>query len=994
MRLRKDTILKKVLVPIMVILLLQTVAYAMVFLYGGIITQINKNEIKALDKQVENKRIYLENTIINRWMNLDESENVINEKIKTILEANKMSIDDVKIDADLNLNIMEEVYSDLTYVLRKNNVTGAFVILDGPAVSNDNYKSIKSSLYIRDLDPTNYVKGDSDLLLERGAPIIKEKGIALHNNWNTGFEFSEDGNLEEEKFFFKPFRAALSDPEKKTGRSYGYFSSMFTLNEYTTPMITYSIPLIYEDGTVYGVLGIDITEKYIISLLGGNQMTGEEAGSYVIGITTDNGKTVKKVCSSGSGYRQYFEDSKYLTLAKEEFEDVNIYSGENKSSKTILGSAKSFKLYNTNTPFEEEQWVLLGVVDKRDLLSFSEHIKVMILVCTLVVLVIAAIGIIVVSRTITRPIAMLADELKNYSESSALSLSRVNIFEIDKLTEAIEQLSEDVAKSSSKISTILSEANIQIGVFEDTMNQSKVFCSGTLLDMLHWENDGSNFKYIDRDLFEEKMLELDKYLKNKEKRIYQISDKVWYQLILLEQEREQKIGVLVDISKETLDNEKIKYERNYDSLTDIYNRRAFQEKMKSLLKKKNKLGLGALIMWDLDNLKYVNDTYGHEKGDYYIKKFADLLKNLLKYNAVIARRSGDEFFAFLYGYNDKQEIRDIMWEFDSQVKTANLVIDGKNKLRIRASAGIAWYPEDSDNYEELVRFADFAMYNVKHSFKGHIMEFKRQYYDQNEFLLSSSEELNKLIENKLVKFALQPISEVKTGTVYGYEILMRPQLEAFKSPFEVLQVAKAQSKLYQIESLTWFIGMQTFVDKVEEGKISTNQKAFINSIANNKLSEEDIYDFQKLFRPYLSQIVMEVTESEPVKEDYMREKAKWIQEFEAMLAIDDYGSGYNSEIALLYVAPHIVKVDMDIVRGIDRDENRQNILQNLLSYAKKRQIMVLAEGVETREEMEVLISYGVDLLQGYYIAKPQFEIETPNEDAMREMKEFYLKYFL
>lgn len=120
-----------------------------------------------------------------------------------------------------------------------------------------------------------------------------------------------------------------------------------------------------------------------------------------------------------------------------------------------------------------------------------------------------------------------------------------------------------------------------------------------------------------------------------------------------------------------------------------------------------------------------------------------------------------------------------------------------NRRRSGLLLGITWYPDDAQNYEALLKYADFAMYQIKNSSKGSIGEFSMQSYAKNSFLLQSKEDLNHLIDDRLVRYVFQPIVDAHTGEVFAYEALMRPQLPALSSPLDVLTLARSQSKLYQ-----------------------------------------------------------------------------------------------------------------------------------------------------------------------------------------------------
>ena len=386
-------------------------------------------------------------------------------------------------------------------------------------------------------------------------------------------------------------------------------------------------------------------------------------------------------------------------------------------------------------------------------------------------------------------------------------------------------------------------------------------------------------------------------------------------------------------------------------------------------------------MLDLDNLKYINDTYGHDKGDEYIRCTAGIIRRHTPPGAVLSRMSGDEFYVFLYGYSSKEELRCIIESLREGMQHTLFPLPDNPDFKVRASAGVAWYPQDSTIYEQLLKYADFAMYKVKNTVKGEFSEFDKDSYSRDAYLLHGKEDLNRMLDGGLVTYHFQPIVDAHTGEVFGYEALMRSTLESLPSPDVILNLARSQSKLYQIERMTWFRSLEDF-DRFREK--TGDRRLFVNSISNQILTPEDVAAFEEEYGKYLHRLVVELTEEDKPDEEMARRKKLICRRWDAQMALDDYGTGYNSEFTLLSLNPDYLKIDMSIVRNIDRDANRQMILQNTLHYARSQGILLIAEGVETWDEMEYLIRSGVHYLQGYYIGLPH---PTPGEPAAHVREE-------
>ena len=842
--------------------------------------------------------------------------------------------------------------------------------------------------------------------MERGLPSLANKyGIPLDSFWDLGFDVTADDGRTD--YYKKPFDSAVENQAKAGERlNFAYLSKPFRLSPKDIPVITYSAPIILEDGSVVGVFGLEMGIGRIEQVLSADRTESSFEVCYALGVRQAGENIITPVASSGYLYNQYFKGDEYLEYTDNEEEGI----GELRSSDRAgwYASVKQLDVYNYNTPFEQEEWVLVGMARKNDLLSFYNSIRGMLLSSILIPIILSVFGVFVIGKIVTDPIRGLVNEVRKRSGEHGLTLTRVHIGEIDELTETIEQLSADVERSASKISSILEHANVLIGVFEYEETNESVFCSRSIFEMMGWAEPEEPYCYMSSGEFQKRMEEA---IRNTKKdgvnylfhiNVSPASDDTgeagvsggpaafsrgrWVRLILDKQEPGTILGVLSDVTSDVEEKEKLERERNYDLLTNLYNRRAFREQLVVAMADGG-IQTAAVAMWDLDNLKYINDTYGHDEGDRYIVLFASCLKRLEKEGAIVSRYSGDEFVTLIYGSGGKEEIRHRVTGFMQFLQTVSLEMKGGYQIPIRVSGGMAWYPDDAVDFDTLLNYADFAMYMVKHSVKGIIMEFDSNDYSNNSYMLAGREELNRMLETREVDFAFQPITR-RDGSVFGYELLMRPNFTNLKGIKEVLNLARAQAKLTQMETLTWYAGLKAVEKQDQAGALGQTERLFINSIASACMSKEEEADLWNRYGRYLSRVVTELTEGEPVNQEYMRQKIAVTKAWNGLIAIDDFGAGYNSETVLLDMEPDIIKVDMSLVQRIHEDPNRQLILNNILDFAAQNHITVLAEGVETKEELEFLIQCGVELFQGYYIGRPQMEIRPIDPYIVRKMQEF------
>jgi len=342
-------------------------------------------------------------------------------------------------------------------------------------------------------------------------------------------------------------------------------------------------------------------------------------------------------------------------------------------------------------------------------------------------------------------------------------------------------------------------------------------------------------------------------------------------------------------------------------------------------------------------------------------------------------------------YESKARMRQILEQLQERVDNTWFQLPDGESQKIGISGGIAWYPDNSQDFLELMKMADFAMYQVKHAKKGAFWEFSQEEFDKQEHLNKMRKELKVLIEEESLSYHFQPIVDGKTGQIFAYEALMRVHFEFLRSPDVAMQIAKEERRLQDIERITWFKSMEAYQSLLDKKQVPSHCLLFINSIANHCLSEEDGEKLCMKFADVYPKVVMEIVESEDMHVDALKAKRK-TPCFSGIFALDDYGTGYNSEKNLLEIAPTFIKVDKTIIRNIHMDRDKQKIVSNIVAYAHERNLYIIAEGVETRMELEMLLAIGVDLLQGYFLAKPQRIPVEVYPEALETIQDFWEKH--
>ena len=972
------TVYRTILRPLLIVLLVEIVLMTGSYWLLGINGQLNKNARDILIQQTENRKSYLQNEMIQKWSNLSTISQTINERTQQLIDQDVISLQTLDSSSKASTPLLNEISKELISTLYSKETTGIFVILNTHDLREN--KDNKPGIYIRNNDPSTFsVKEYGDLLLEKApVEVVRSLNISTDTHWESTFDLS----TEENTLLYKPFEKAYHDKIKMEAKEYGYWNEKsYHLKNNEDSAISYSMPLILPDGTVYGVVGVELLTSYLENLMPIDELKNDNQGSYVLSVEM-NDQHNSLVVSSASVKRKQLKKF-YLT----EDNDKNNFVYLN--GKEYYAAVQNLNIYNSNSPFSKHQWQLVSLVERNQLYTFSNHIFYLQISMIVLVGIVSLIGIFYVSRKISGPISRLSKEVDNSRLVKEIpELHATGIQEIDQFSSAIIDLSQEVLETSTKFLNIMNMASIEIKKGSENVYVTDNFFLLLGIDKvtlpLTYEQFKELFKEVERDYQVE--------IENENERIYCIKKYVGLRYVRLKMRKEadREIGIAEDITTSYLERQRIEHERDYDVLTGLYNRFSFQRHMDYLFEHSEQLKIAALAMIDLDNLKKINDAFGHDWGDNYIRQCGKCFQENVPEKTICARVSGDEFYLFLYGYDNQEEIRQRLISMTSIMQHRTVLLPNGNKMNLSASIGISWYPQDSIYFDFLKKYADFSMYQVKKSTKGNLAEFDKALYEDEKHDRQMHLEFYQLIEKEQLTYHFQPILSAKNGEIIAYEALMRSQLATLKNPEIILKIAREENKLEDIERICIFKSTETF-DQLRKNKLAKEDALlFINSIASVSLNDEDRERFHHYFSHIQSQIVVEVTEEENMSEEALIRKRE-TEGFSGMFALDDYGSGYNTEINLLNLNPKYIKIDLTIVRDIDKDFDKQQIVSNIVEYAHQRDAYIIAEGIETKEELLKVLELGVDYLQGYYLSYPQSNPQEVFDESIQTIENYWKK---
>lgn len=595
---KKKTITRRLTMAIIAFILIQTILVGVLLVSGGVLRQIKDNAYESLERTVTNRAFYLYTEMMNHWSNISYYTGQVSEKLPLLSDS---SIAGAKNKTSFFLAAEPIMLS----MMEASKVTDCYIIL------NDNIQDSRqhSSLYFRDDDPALGSENGSDICLLAGPQELTNKYASLEDWWSYTLTLPKGGN----DFYYRPYNAATKTADASL---FGYWSQPFCLNSSDSPRIAYSMPLTDADGTLYGVIGIAVSLSYIGSFLPSEELAQSDSLGYLIAYQDGSQGELQPILCGGAYQERILHTDKPLILSEKDFSRKIYLLKEHRSKKTIYACQKKLGLYQANTPFEEEEWYVIGLQEQNQLLNLMQKTENAMVYSILLAIVLGIAGGSIISHITVKPITTLIHEVQASNPMDGTVIKKTGLYELDELTDAINAGNDSIAATARRL----------------------------------------------------------------------------------------------------------KYERDYDALTQLCGRRFFRTSVTEILKQRD-FCTAAMVMMDVDNFKQINDTYGHAFGDFYLKETARLLKEITCSGCIVGRRSGDEFFVFFYDFSSKEEIRQLLRCFYKKLSCCPLDFpDGKNQC-IYISAGLAWVSPEQNDYDILLAQADETLYRIKKEKKGFFWEY-------------------------------------------------------------------------------------------------------------------------------------------------------------------------------------------------------------------------------------------------------------------------------
>lgn len=530
------------------------------------------------------------------------------------------------------------------------------------------------------------------------------------------------------------------------------------------------------------------------------------------------------------------------------------------------------------------------------------------------------------------------------------------------------------------------------GIWDWDICNNNVYFSPKILDLLCLEEGELGHSW---DLFSERLHEDDKLVFSKhmeshiqdpfiqfnlEIRIYNSKHQLLWFNVVGEAIRDDNgvatrmVGSLTDITDKKQSQQVIWHQANFDALTQLPNRNMFSDRLNQEIAKCKRNGNRfALLFIDLDHFKEVNDTMGHAAGDLLLVEVAERLRLILRETDTVGRIGGDEFTALITDIKSNQDVEQIAEKLLEAIELPFYV--NNESIFVSASIGITLFPEHSDKFDELLKFADQAMYLSKSEGRKQFQHFSKELQEQAEKAHRLTQELRIAVIGQQFEVLYQPIYDIANRRVHKAEALIRwhhPEL-GLVSPADFIPIAESSGLIADIGN--WVF--QSAAKQVKEWRDNYCDAFQISVNRSPAQFQSTLSHYDKLWFETMKQldiadgICIEITEGLLLDDDNTTKKTlSQFRDYGIAISLDDFGTGYASLSFLRKFKIDFLKIDRAFVMNIEESPENQALCEAIIVMAHKLGLSVIAEGVETKQQLAVLTAAGCDYAQGYYISRP------------------------
>ncbi len=684
---KKATIFRIFLVPLICIMLVQSIITIGTLVARKTVEMLEEYSIGMMNRLVENRRVILQNEMNQRWTSVREREESLDEILAHYLEEREITVQELLENDEEKNRLLKLLFPECLNVLQNSTVTGVFLVLTG---TDMNAAADYDGFFIRDSDPNTNPANYTDLLMERGNKnLSREWNIPLDTNWTTRFYMDGLGRNGADSFFYEPWRAG-EEYGDADAEDIGYWSLPFTLGKTSADeksggnsgrdsyeMITYSLPLRHE-GQVYGVLGVEISCRALYDYLPAAELNESQQSGYVLAVRQKNGSYLA-LTGKGMLYQlvKYAENG--FTLGETDYDDLMLVEDVEVGRQSVYSVVCPLKLYSNNVPYENTEWVLLGLNTEEDLFGISRQLYLLMLAAVLIGLIFGVVGIYVLVRHLTRPVQYLMQCISE-GRTGLERFKASNILEVDALYDVVKDLmdrqkeAENILLEEKERYRVALESSKDIFFSYDFESRMLDIVNHTTMNG-QWKCEEFEGGFINPAYtFEMDREEAAAALQSKEDELAIEFRMRWpgeenFNWVLLsgkavydtDGRRRKLVGSIRDIREQKEREEKQLRRSTVDSVTGLY---VFRAGMKGLVECRRGTadqnqngqasGSGVMINLFVDSLKEINEKNGIVFGNMILEEVGELVRaGCQEYSEKTGRRNvalrlaGDEFVVWL-----------------------------------------------------------------------------------------------------------------------------------------------------------------------------------------------------------------------------------------------------------------------------------------------------------------------------------------------------------
>lgn len=451
-------LLSRIMVPMCVLALLQVFIFMVILNLNGGFSYAKNYSFTMLAEKTENRKNYVEMLLNEKTALVYQAAQEINVIAEQVCQKQGKKISELRTDKELNKELLAECMESLIFLVRRDKVNDAFLILDSGTLYNENGRELRSGLYMRDMDvDASSFTDNADIYMEMGASKeAREYGLALDFGWSLHLDVT-DRDSGDFDFFYEP----LATYEAHQGipmYNLGYWSVFSSISKSQQGSLKYSLPLVAEDGTVYGVIGIGLLKKTIQQKLPVNDFFNDRA-CYVLAADEEADGEYVPVIHSGASYSRLVTEQTVLGPVRGAGNGLWDFSAP--GGVQCVGSIQRMNLYGPGSPYLDRQWALISVADQEMLLEMHHTLWRTIVIAMVVTIIIGVCFALIVSQKLSLPVNQMVKELeKSGAGRHPVVFRSSGIEEIDQLAGAIVELQKAVMKGKdAEYTEKLLEAN-------------------------------------------------------------------------------------------------------------------------------------------------------------------------------------------------------------------------------------------------------------------------------------------------------------------------------------------------------------------------------------------------------------------------------------------------------------------------------------------------------------------------------------------------------